>query len=189
MVKSASFVVESFPPGYMNGLGFRSHQSVSGCPPRIVTSITPFGQDGPYKDYKSSDIVSVAMSGLMYMCGDADRAPLRFSAEQAYCHAGLQAAVGTLIAFYYQLCSGKGQHVDVSVQESVLRATMVEQHFWDLNKIIQKREERRPLRKHLDTSDIPMKGWFCCLANICGSGSKEDTSLGRVDGRRRNGRY
>jgi crotonobetainyl-CoA:carnitine CoA-transferase CaiB-like acyl-CoA transferase len=74
---TADFVIESFPPGYMDalGIGYTSLSAVnSGL---IMTSITPFGQTGPYKDRKASDITILAMSGLMSICGDPDRAPLR----------------------------------------------------------------------------------------------------------------
>ena len=53
--------------------------------PRIVaTSITPFGMTGPYKDYTATDIVTCALSGLMYHSGDSDREPLRNALDQSY---------------------------------------------------------------------------------------------------------
>jgi crotonobetainyl-CoA:carnitine CoA-transferase CaiB-like acyl-CoA transferase len=178
LAKTASFVIESCPPGYMNKLGL-GYADLSQCNPRIiVTSITPFGQQGPYANYKSSDIISMAMSGLMYICGDADRAPLRFTAEQAYCHAGLQAAVGTIIAFYHQVSSGKGQYVDVSIQESVLRATMVEQHFWDLKKIIQRRAGDKTFRGNISTRVIfPCKDGFVAWRLFVGQVVKKTQAL------------
>src|SRR3972149_4380623 len=45
----------------------------------ILVSITPFGQTGPYKDYKAPDIVAWAMGGEMYRWGDTDRPPMRMS--------------------------------------------------------------------------------------------------------------
>ena len=76
LVGTTDFVIESFPPGYMDGLGL-SYTALSEINPGvIIASITPFGQDGPYKDYKTSDLVSMAMSGLVYNSGDPDRPPV-----------------------------------------------------------------------------------------------------------------
>ena len=75
LVASADFVIESFPPGYMDklGLGYLALEKIN--PGIILVSITPFGQTGPYRDYKTSDIVAWAMGGQMYSWGDADRPP------------------------------------------------------------------------------------------------------------------
>ena len=108
LVKMADFVIESFPPGFMDelALGYSSLREIN---PRIIlTSITPFGQTGPRKDYKASDIVSLALGGFMSLTGDVDRAPLRISVEQACCHAGAQAAVASLIAHYDRELTGEG---------------------------------------------------------------------------------
>ncbi len=113
-------IVESFPPGYMAGLGLGYDELSKTNPGLIMTSITPFGQSGPYKDYKASDITIDAMSGFMYICGDADRAPLRISVEQTYPHAGMHAALATVFAHYYHQLTGEGQHIDVSVRDCLI---------------------------------------------------------------------
>ena len=146
LVKSADFVLESFPPGYMSslGLGYEELSKInSGI---IMTSITPFGQTGPYQDFKSSDLISLAMGGFMSICGDPDRAPLRFSVEQSYTQAAGQAAAASMIAFHYRQLTGQGQHVDVSIQECVITASFQVQSYWDLIKNIQHREGVRTPR-------------------------------------------
>jgi len=120
LVKGADFVIESFVPGYLDrlGLGYSDLKKINrGI---IMTSITPFGQSGPYKDYKATDLTCLAMGGLLYIVGDEDRPPVRISEEQSYCHAGAQAVAGSLIAHCYREKTGEGQHVDVSIQESVI---------------------------------------------------------------------
>ena len=79
LVKTADFVIESFPPGYMDnlGLGYSDLEKVN--PGIIMAAITPFGQTGPYRDLKAPDIVLWAMGGRMFAIGDADRPPLRMS--------------------------------------------------------------------------------------------------------------
>jgi len=135
LVKNADFVIESFPPGYMDRLGL-GYSALGEINPRIImTSITPFGQTGPYKDYKGSDIVGMAMSGLMYLIGNADRPPVRISFPQVYLHAGVEGAVGSMVAHYYREITGEGQHVDVSIQESMIIVTDNIQMYWDMNKV------------------------------------------------------
>ncbi len=125
LVGTSDFVLESFPPGYPEklGLGYSSLSQIN--PPIIMTSITPFGQEGPYAHWKAPDIVLAAMGGQMYMLGDPDRPPLRIGVvEQSYLIASSYAAAGTMIAYYHRLVTGEGQHVDVSGQESVLLTTI-----------------------------------------------------------------
>lgn len=131
LIKMADFVIESFPPGYMEelGLGYSTLSEIN--PGIIMTSISHFGQAGPYKDYKSCDIVDMAMSGYMYVCGDPDRPPVRISFPQAYLHAGVEAAAGTMIAFYYRQLTGEGQWVDVAIRDSVIRTMMDVLPHWE----------------------------------------------------------
>ena len=119
LLKTADCVLESFPPGYLNerGLGYSELQRIN--PRLIMTSITPFGQSGPYRDFKSSDLVAMSMGGFTYLTGDPERPPVRISFPQAYLHAGADAATATMIAYYYREVSGEGQHIDVSIQLSV----------------------------------------------------------------------
>lgn len=139
LVETADFVIESFPPGYMDKLGL-GYSTLKDINPRIImTSISPFGQEGPYKDYKATDIVATALSGLMFLTGDADRAPVRVSFPQSYFHAGSDAAAGSLIAYYYRESSGEGQYVDVSMRESMVRCMLAARPAWDTNKIIVQR--------------------------------------------------
>ena len=139
LVEKADLVIESFPPGHLDRLGLGYSVLREANPRLILTSITPFGQTGPYRDYKATDIVATAMSGLMDLTGDPDRPPVRTSFPQAYLHAGAEAAMGAMIALYYRGLTGEGQWVDVSVRESVLPALMNARLFWDLNQVILKR--------------------------------------------------
>ena len=139
MIEKADLIIESFPPGYMENIGL-GYSTLSEMRPEIVmTSITPFGQTGPYSDFKASDIVLMAMSGVMYLWGYPDRAPLRLSVDQAYYHASADAAMGSLIALYHREITGEGQYIDVSAQESVKVATIESAPHYDINGFIRKR--------------------------------------------------
>ena len=122
LVKTADFVIESFQPGYLDklGLGYSALEKIN--PKVIMVSITPFGQTGPYRDWKSSDIVSWAMAGEMTMWGEATDPPVRISGHsQAYMCAGADAAMGAITAVLYRSIAGEGQQVDVSIFESCVQ--------------------------------------------------------------------
>jgi benzylsuccinate CoA-transferase BbsE subunit len=140
IVKTADFVIESFPPGYMDKLGL-GYSILKGINPRLImVSTTLFGQTGPRKDWKASDIVAIAMGGLSHVTGSPDRPPARVSVDQAHVIAGTQAAMGAMIAHYYREATGNGQYVDVSVQESVVLSALTVPQAWDLQKFIWPRE-------------------------------------------------
>jgi len=134
LAKTADVIIETFAPGYMEsqGLGYDALSRIN--PGITVCSITPFGQSGPYKDYKSSDLVALATGGLLYICGDPDRPPVRTNADLAYCLAGVQSAVAIILAHHYQQLTGEGQYIDVSLQECVTGILWHTQQYWDLEK-------------------------------------------------------
>jgi len=134
LVRTADFVIESFEPGYMKSLGLGYEELEKMKPDIIMTSITPFGQTGPYTHYKITDIVGVALSGMMWLFGEADRAPVRIPAPQFYLQGGLQGAVGTMVALYHRELTGEGQHVDQSCQQAVILTLMNSAEYWDLNR-------------------------------------------------------
>ncbi len=118
LVRGADLVIESFDPGYLASIGL-DHAALAALNPAIVTtSITPFGQSGPYSGFRAADIIVMGMSGQLLQTGDADRPPLNISLPQACMHAGADAAAGSLIALRHARRSGAGQHVDVSMQHS-----------------------------------------------------------------------
>jgi len=134
LVTDADLVIESFPPEYMDrlGLGYGTLSKVN--PGVIMVSITPFGQAGPYKNYKGSDIVIAAMAGPLYLAGFTDRAPTWVNFPQCCLHAGAQAAVGAVMALWYRGATGKGQYIDVPMQESVVPAVISARLFFEFGK-------------------------------------------------------
>ncbi|MDH3598853.1 MAG: CoA transferase, partial [Candidatus Tectomicrobia bacterium] len=117
LAATADFVVESFAPGTMDQLGLGYEALQQQRPNLILTSVTNYGQTGPYRDYAATDLDILGMSGTLFVCGDPDRAPTRVNAPQAPIYAGIQAFAGSLLAHYHRLESGDGQQVDVSMHE------------------------------------------------------------------------
>ncbi|MBI2848069.1 MAG: CoA transferase [Chloroflexi bacterium] len=159
LVCKADFVVESFPPGFMQKLGLGYAALKKRNPRLIMTSITPFGQKGPYSKFKAEDLVSLGMGGQLYLCGDPDRPPVQIGFPQSYTLAGAQAAMGTLIAFYCREKTGIGQHVDVSIQESVQQTLLNAPQFWETRGVILRREG--PFRTGLTVQSAHRQVWAC----------------------------
>ena len=125
LASDANILVESFAPGHLDALGL-GYESLSALNPSLImTSVTHFGQTGPYRHWNSDEIVDNAMGGYMYFMGHADREPLMMSNNQPMLHTGSQAAIATLAALWWARKTGRGQHVDVSSIESMLSA-----HAW-----------------------------------------------------------
>ena len=119
LVGWADVVVESFRPGVMAGYGLSYGQLSEAHPGVIVTSLSNFGQSGPYRDYKASEITEYAIGGPMLFTGTSAREPLKLGGRVGMIFAGQQAAMATLMAFYRRMGDeGGGEHVDVSIMET-----------------------------------------------------------------------
>lgn len=125
LVKHADVVVESFKPGYLSSLGIGYDDLTQINPAVILTSITPFGQTGPYSQFQGEELIQYAMSGIMSISGYTDREPLKHGGNQAQYEAGLVGALSTCFALFTQSMTGEGQHVDVSITE-VVSSSLVE---------------------------------------------------------------
>jgi crotonobetainyl-CoA:carnitine CoA-transferase CaiB-like acyl-CoA transferase len=132
LVKTANVIAESFPPGYMDKLGLSYAEMEKINPGIVMTSITPFGQTGPKRDYESSDLICWAMGGLLYQTGEPQRPPVHTShIPLSYLLGSMDGAWATVIALYWGGTSGKGQQVDVSIQQSVNKTSYLPHEFWE----------------------------------------------------------
>ena len=111
-------LVETFPPGYMDALGF-SYESLEVRNPRLVqVSITPFGQTGPWRDYVSTELIQHATSGQSYANGSPEREPLKQPGFESAFQAGACAFLGAMTALADRDVTGRGQYVEVSALEA-----------------------------------------------------------------------
>jgi crotonobetainyl-CoA:carnitine CoA-transferase CaiB-like acyl-CoA transferase len=119
LLSETDVVVESHAPGKLAEWGL-AYDDLQRYNPRIVlTSITPFGQESPWRDWKAEDLNLTASSGLMSITGDPEREPLKIAGHQAYYNAGISAFGGTMMAVHAQEVLGIGQHVDVSIADTM----------------------------------------------------------------------
>jgi len=159
LVQKADVVLESFPPGTMAGLGLSYEELSKVNPSLVMTSITPFGQSGPYRDFKAADLTLWCLGGMAYVSGDPDRAPVQVSSPQSYLHGAAAAAAATLIALYYRELTGETQWIDVSIQEAVVHTLMNVVQFWDVSGIVLKRSGA--FRTGLSTAANQRLIWRC----------------------------
>ncbi len=155
LAKTADVVIESFAPGYLDklGLGYSALSEINqGI---IMTSITGFGQEGPYRNYKDPDIVVRALGGLVYTCGYEDRPPLTTSYHHTHYLGAMNGAVGTMIALNHRALTGRGQHVDAPTQQALVCVASAETEGpWALYRQIPTRHGRARLSIELKGGDV-----------------------------------
>ena len=118
LVKEADILVESFSPGVISSLGL-DYSTLSQINPRVtMTSISNFGQTGPYRDYRASELVLYGIGGEMISIGVEGREPLKQSGNVVQYEAGATAASATLAALFAAERDDLGQHIDVSIIET-----------------------------------------------------------------------
>jgi CoA:oxalate CoA-transferase len=129
LVREVDVVVESFRPGTMARLGLGYDDLVALNPALVLTSVSNWGQDSPYRDAPTTDLIAWAASGALYSGGLPGREPLKVGSSLAHFSAGVLAAVATLGALYGADETGQGQHVDVSLIDGIAQLLS----HWDIN--------------------------------------------------------
>jgi crotonobetainyl-CoA:carnitine CoA-transferase CaiB-like acyl-CoA transferase len=124
LVPSADVVLENFRPGTMAQMGFGYDQLRALKPDIILTSVSGFGQYGPYRERPAFDPLGQAMSGLMSLTGAPVGTPLGAATSLVDRYTSLHATIGTLAALHHRDRTGEGQLVDCCLMDSAL--TMVE---------------------------------------------------------------
>ncbi|MBL7209146.1 MAG: CoA transferase [Dehalococcoidia bacterium] len=143
LAKWADIVIEDNPPQTLERLRL-THQDLRKLNPRLITtSITSFGQTGPYSDYKAYPINIYNSGGLGYlsprMPEGSVQSPIKPGGFLSECACGLMSAVGTLAALYTQRLTGLGQRVDISKQEAILALCRVQMARYPNEGLIQSR--------------------------------------------------
>ena len=122
LVSWADVVMESFSPRVLPSLGL-SYDVISSWNPKVVlVSISNFGQYGPYRDYQAEDLTNFAMGGPMLMTGVREGKPYRYALDISLYQGGAVAAVATMTALMGARIQGEGDHVDVSLYETLMGA-------------------------------------------------------------------
>lgn len=133
LISTSDILIEAHPPAYLSRLGLDYTALKQLNPALCVVTVSGFGLEGPYSHYRSCDIVACASGGSMYVCGRPGRQPLKPYGNQSYYLASLFAAIGALLALREKERSGRGQHVEISLQETVAATLehVLVQYFFD----------------------------------------------------------
>ncbi len=127
MVKDADILIENYRPGAMKRLGL-GYEDLKGVNPKLVyTSISGFGQTGPWADRPGFDLMAQAMSGVMSVTGYPDSPPVKCGVPVADIGCALFAVYGTLSAYIGAKNTGQGQYVDASLFDTALAFSV-----WDI---------------------------------------------------------
>ncbi len=118
LVKDVDVVVESFRPGVMASFGLDYPALEAIKPDLVMASISNFGQTGPYRDFKASDLVLSMMGGNTG--AQPGRRPLKYGGMSRQFQAGLLSLSGILAAFYIARWAGEGQYLDLSIMEMLI---------------------------------------------------------------------
>ncbi|MBM4414735.1 MAG: CoA transferase [Chloroflexi bacterium] len=118
LTRDADALVENFSPGTLERLGLGYEVLHAANPRLVVTSISNFGQDGPYRDYHGMDLTLYGLGGVMFASGERDHEPLKLAGRQTSYYSGMVAALATAVALHAAAQRGEGEHVDVSIFET-----------------------------------------------------------------------
>ncbi|MFQ5880767.1 MAG: CaiB/BaiF CoA transferase family protein [Dehalococcoidia bacterium] len=165
LAADADVLVHTHPPREAAALGL-DYQRLGEVNPRLVmASISPFGQSGPYRDYKACDITTASAGGWTWINGWPDHPempPLKAFGPQTEYQAGVNAAVASLGALFWRLRSGRGQHIDVSAQECITAIIEMTYTFWPYMQMPAVRWGQRPIHP-VDFFQCKDGGWIFVL--------------------------
>jgi crotonobetainyl-CoA:carnitine CoA-transferase CaiB-like acyl-CoA transferase len=159
LISHAQVVIDGLGVDRLDQMGLPYESLRSDQPDLIVTSITPFGLTGPYRDLAASDLVVMAMGGMLNLVGSPEREPLLLGGDQVQYATGICAFTGTAAALLYRDTTGSGQLVDVSSFESIAFLEWKSASNYEATGSVRRRTGDRSHNLVMRTRD----GWFGLL--------------------------
>src|SRR6185437_976027 len=167
LVADADALVHNLTPPDMDRIGLSFDRMRKVNPRLVMTSITPYGMTGPHRDWRAEDLTVWSAGGVCVVNGGGaehpELPPLKTFGSQAGFQGAVHGAVATIGAVIAQLRDGEGQHVDVSVQESIVSQLELTLEYWPYMGLIATRLGRKPIQpvESMQCKD----GWIyvCCI--------------------------
>src|SRR5437667_8639781 len=151
LVATADVLLESTPRGELDGLGLGADTLRQQYPTLIVARVSPFGDHGPWADFKGSDLVHLALGGVMMNCGydpapggKYDVPPIAPQMWHAFHIAGEQLALTIVAALLFRWRTGRGQQLSCAIHEAVAKSTEVDLMSWVMRRVLVLRQTSRP---------------------------------------------
>ena len=167
LAAQADVLIHNVWPPEMDRVGFSYERMRKANPRLVMTSITPYGISGPNRDWRAEELTMWGAGGVCVLNGAGadypELPPLRTFGSQAGFQGGVHGAVATMGAVMAQLRDGEGQHVDVSVQESIASQLELTFEYWPYMGMIATRLGRKPIQP-VETMRCK-DGWIyvCCI--------------------------
>ena len=159
LVAGADVLLESTPRGELDKLGLGTDALRKKHPALIVARVSPFGDHGPWADFKASDLVHLALGGVMMNCGydpdpsgKYDLPPIAPQMWHAYHIAGEQLAFTILAALLFRFRTGQGQQLSCAIHEAVAKSTEVDLMTWVMRRALVLRQTCRHARESVSPS-------------------------------------
>jgi crotonobetainyl-CoA:carnitine CoA-transferase CaiB-like acyl-CoA transferase len=156
LLASADILLESTPKGALDALGLGATALRDEFPGLIHARVTPFGDDGPWSDFKACDLVHLALGGVMMNCGydpapggKYDLPPIAPQMWHAYHVAGEQLSMAIIAALLFRHRTGSGQQVSCAVHEAVAKSTEVDLMSWVMRRAPVLRQTCRHARESI----------------------------------------
>ncbi len=144
LAATADVVVECFDRTYLDDRGI-GYEALSGVNPRLIlASVSPYGRSGPRKDYVGTELTVQAMTAVMYIHGDSEERPCIVPVEQLYRVTGFHTVLGVMAAVRARHLTGRGQQVDVSMQDVGLWQLMTVLGEYSFSQYIRRRAGAAP---------------------------------------------
>jgi crotonobetainyl-CoA:carnitine CoA-transferase CaiB-like acyl-CoA transferase len=167
LAAQADVLVHNFAPPEMDRIGLNFERLHAVNPRLVMTSITPFGLTGPWRDRRAEELTTWSAGGLIVLNGGGpehpEMPPLKTFGSQSGFQGGVHAATATMAAVLAQARDGEGQHIDVSLQEVLASQLELTFEYWPYMKLIATRLGRKPIQplEALECKD----GWIyvCCV--------------------------
>lgn len=165
LLAGADVFVHDYPPVQAQALGLNPDRICSRNPRLVMTSISPFGESGPHRDYKAYDLTTLSAGGWMWLNGwpgHPEMPPLRPYGNQSAIQSGVNAAVATIGALFGRIRSGAGQHIEVSAQECITSILEFGFTIWSYMQTPTARWGQRPIQP-IDFFQCKDGGWIFAL--------------------------
>src|SRR4029453_6646265 len=156
LVATADVLLESTPRGELDGHGLGASALMQQWPALIVARVSPFGDEGPWADFKGLDLVHLALGGVMMNCGydpapggTYDLPPIAPQMWHAFHIAGEQLAFSIVAALLFRWRTGKGQLVSCAIHEALAKSTEVDLMTWVMRRAPVLRQTCRHARENI----------------------------------------